>query len=541
MVKNSSHKVFGMEEGRPVREAVQRIAFEMQEAGATKWQAIRVLKELEQFQGNEQQLRKRAFEAMEKLNPGAAGTFISFERMKVFTSKEKRERFDRGNIIKSLLRETKVSRAVAEKIGSEVEDRIKDLKIEYLNTPLIREMVSSKLLEYGHEPVHREYSRIGMPVFEVGKRLEAWRFDNPEIMREYAWLSLITGRAREMHFDSLIHIFYPEDFATKIFCAPKFFEGEVEDMAVSAKELDNICSVPSTAAAWNFSLADAGATEKKSGAAASAEKIFSLTKGRRVAELALFADFGWKEKSHLKKKAVQTANRLIGGASDSFSYCVSVDSRYQLKLLGSAPQEKITAMNNSRSRVVLYDWVVAVGNNSGLLHLVGINLEKIAQTAGDEKGFFSLLEEVTETISSLSAHKRQLLSKRNYIEKWAAEETSTGVCLAGLLRASRALSQDNPSKAAEGIIAGLQKEGFMVMEMPEHESRHIFEIIGEKGATQEMLLGHVGQKARNNYGFAYAVSSLKDAEALLGDVPCVEVVPQAPPEKRAGKDIVALD
>ena len=114
---------------KPVKETIQKIASECQESGATKWEAMKILKELEQYPGTEQQKRKKALEILEEINPEAAKTFASFERLRVFTSREKREAFDRGNIIKSLLKETSVSRAVAEKIGGEVEDKIKDLKI----------------------------------------------------------------------------------------------------------------------------------------------------------------------------------------------------------------------------------------------------------------------------------------------------------------------------------------------------------------------------------------------------------------------------
>lgn len=517
-----------MEEPKPVRETVQRIAFEMQEAGASKWQAMRVLKELEGLAGGEQQLRKKAFEVMERLNPEAAKTFSSFERMKVFTSREKRERFDRGNIIKSLLRETKVSRAVAERIGGEVEGKIKDLKIDYLNTPLIREMVSFKLLEYGHEPVHRDYSRIGMPAFEVKKRLEGGTFDNPEILREYTWLHAITGKARELHFDSIIHIFFPEDFCTKIFCARKFFEGGLEDAAVHAKRLDCMCSEPATASAWNFSLACAGAHGKKfAEKMQAAQKMFSLTGGRRKAELALFADFEWRGLSSEKKKAVHAANRSLAGKAENFWFYASVDSKYQLKLLEKRHHCNLTIANNSRERTTIYPGVIASGGAPGIIQLTGINLEKLAQAYGDEKGFFASLDEALQAVSALCTQKKEQLIKRRRMEKWAIEETAACVSLSGLLRASRSLSPHSPAKVAEEILLRIQKTGLLAAQMPAQKSRSLFEAIDEQDETGQMLLG-VGQRARKNYGFAYGAKNLKEAESLLSDVPCVEISAPVP-------------
>ncbi len=517
-----------MEEPKPVREVVQRIAFEMQEAGASKWQAMRVLKELDGISGGEQQLRKKAFEVMEKLNPDAAKTFSSFERMKVFTSKEKRERFDRGNIIKSLLRETKVSRAVAERIGGEVEDRIKDMKIYYLNTPLIREMVSFKLLEYGHEPVHRDYSRIGMPAFEVKKRLEEGAFDNPEVLREYTWLHAITGKARELHFDSIIHVFFPEDFCTKIFCAREFFEGGPEDAAVRAKRLDMICSLPATASAWNFSLAGAGAHGKKfAEKMQAAEKIFSLTGGRREAELALFADFEWRGLSPSKKKAVQAANSSLEMQSGNFGFYVSVDSRYQLKLLGMKNPGGLAIVNNYKERATIYPGLVACGGSRGILQLTGINLGKLAQISGDERVFFGSLDEALQTVTALSAQKRGLLFRRRSMEKWAVEESEACVSLSGLLRASRALNPQSPAKAAEEILSRVQKSGLLASQMGAEKSLSVFDAIEEPDATGQLLLG-LSQRARKNYGFAYGAKNLREAETLLGDVPCVEISQSAP-------------
>ena len=46
--------------------------------------------------------------------------------------------------IKSLLKETSIPRSVAEKITQEVEEQIKDAKISFLTTGLIRELVNAK-------------------------------------------------------------------------------------------------------------------------------------------------------------------------------------------------------------------------------------------------------------------------------------------------------------------------------------------------------------------------------------------------------------
>ncbi|VVB99854.1 Uncharacterised protein [uncultured archaeon] len=511
------------DEDKTIKESMQRIAFEIQDAGATKWQAMHLIKELEGFVGSEQQLRRKAYEAMEKLNPEAAKTFLSFERLRVFTSAGRREPFDRGNIIKSLLAETRVPRSVAEKIGSEVEDRIKDLKIEYLNTPLIREMVGLKLLEYGHEPVYREYCRIGMPVFEVKKKIESGNFENPEVLREYAWLSAITGKAREMHFDSIIHVFAPEDFCTKIFCCTAFLEGKPEDMAIQAGKLDRKCTLPAAAIALNYSLAaECRAQKKLPETLAFCDKVFSLTKGRRNAELALFSDYEWRGLSETRKKAVHASKAAIESELQSFQFHLAVDSKYQLKLLEKKPH-KLVVTNNYRERVFLHSDLVAAGQGAkSLLLCAGINLEKILQQPGGEKEFFQRLDEASKAIIGLSEQKRKELQKRGYFEKWMAEDTSTGVCLSGLLKASKGMNESSPEKAAEEIITALQKKGFCTMHMPSAKSAAAFGIIEGPSETQKMLL-RMSQKARKAYGFKYYAPGPREADAILNEAPCIEI------------------
>ncbi len=157
---------------KPVNEKIQRIALECAEAGASKWETAKIIKALQETEQSERKLRKKALEELVALNPEAAKVMDSFTKMQVFTSHEWLEAFDRGNIIKSLLNETNIPRTVAERIGSEVEDKLKDLKVNYLNTAIIREMVNVKLLEYGHESIHSQYTRLGLPVFEAKKRMQ---------------------------------------------------------------------------------------------------------------------------------------------------------------------------------------------------------------------------------------------------------------------------------------------------------------------------------------------------------------------------------
>ena len=509
-----------------VKETIQKLILECQESGASKWEVLKVLKELEDFTGTEQQLRKKAAETLEKLNPDAAKTFRSFEKLKVFTSKEKREAFDRGNIIKSLLKETNISRGVAEKIGSEVEDEIKDLKIDYLNTHLIREMVNVKLLGYGHEPVHTQYARLGMPVFEVEKSLEENKYNNPEILREYNWLKVINKKAREMHFDSLIHVYAPEDFSTKIFCFSDFLDGTKEEIAVNASAIDKQSTIPLTLRAMNFSVSNSTSLKSKKKIKEeikAIDLIFSLTKKRTV-ELALFNDFEWQGFSGHKKKATQIANSLLAEKTNSFSPIVAIDTKYKLKLLEKKNIRGVTLGNNSKERSTHFNFGVLTGNTNGLLQLTGVNLEKaFIKAAENEHVFYEKLEKISKIIDALAEEKKELLKKRSYINKNILDEISTGVNLAGLFSVSSQLKENNPNKAAENIISFFQKKKFITIQMGEKDSLEKFGVSEDFEKIQEMLL-QINTRQRKSYGFKYNVSSIKEAEELLNDVPSVKII-----------------
>ena len=228
---------------KPLSEGIEKIAKEAPEAACTNWDVLKMVKQLQEEEHTSfDRLRKRAVELLEKINPKAAVVYASFNRMHVLTSKETIEAFDMGNIIKSLIKETNITRGIAEKIGNEVEDKIKDLNIKNLNTALIRNLVNVKLLEYGHENIYHQYQRIGMPAFEIKEKLKHTLFQNKEILQEYHWQNVIPEKARDYHFENDLYIECVEDFSTKPLCSvmrqDKNIESIHEGMAEIAKKLN---------------------------------------------------------------------------------------------------------------------------------------------------------------------------------------------------------------------------------------------------------------------------------------------------------------
>lgn len=200
-----------------IEEKIQIIAKEMQEANASQWTITKIIKDLMQAPTkNENKLRKIALEKLKELDPQAGQIYETFSRMKVYTTQENIENFDRGNILKSLLKETIISRTVAEKITIEVENQIKDSKIDYLTTALIRELVNAKLISYGFEKIREDYTRVGEPVYDVKNKMELEPYAN-EQTREYNLLKTIPKKIREKHFSGEIFIEDIPGFSTRIF------------------------------------------------------------------------------------------------------------------------------------------------------------------------------------------------------------------------------------------------------------------------------------------------------------------------------------
>ncbi len=94
-------------------------------------------------------------------------SIIENGKMYVRTSHESIEEFNSHKIIQSLVREGNLPLELAQKITEETENRIYKYQTTHLTGSLIREVVNSILLEYGHEEYRNKLARLGLPVFDV--------------------------------------------------------------------------------------------------------------------------------------------------------------------------------------------------------------------------------------------------------------------------------------------------------------------------------------------------------------------------------------
>lgn len=150
--------------------------------------------------------------------------------LKVRTSKNILEHFDRQKIAESLMRETGVRQKVADDIALEIEEEMANLKLKCVTAPLIREMVNVKLLEHGYESVRMKYTRLGMPVYDIKQLIAQGPEEdiqhNPETVhkiiaditaKEFAFVDVLPSFRVDDHMRGVYHIHNLNYFATRPF------------------------------------------------------------------------------------------------------------------------------------------------------------------------------------------------------------------------------------------------------------------------------------------------------------------------------------
>ncbi|MFB0503132.1 MAG: anaerobic ribonucleoside-triphosphate reductase [Candidatus Bathyarchaeia archaeon] len=152
---------------------------------------------------------------------------------KVRTSRIEFEDFDVDRITSSLVRETALSEEVAEKIALTAESRIKQMGLKFLSGPLIREIVCVILLENNLEEARARYTRLGLPLYDVGELITKGTKENanlqhnPEtihklaadnIFDQYSLLSSLPLHLADAHMSGMIHIHDLDYFPTRPFC-----------------------------------------------------------------------------------------------------------------------------------------------------------------------------------------------------------------------------------------------------------------------------------------------------------------------------------
>ena len=462
------------EKSKPIASAVEKIAKECGEAGCTAWTITRIVKEISgEENASEKTLRKKTLEILTALDPQAAQVYASFQRMMVRTSGQTIAHFDRGNIIQSLLKETNVTRGVAEKIGHEVEDKIKDLEISYISTALIREMVNVKLLEYGHENIRGQYARIGIPVYDIKRKLMRSPHEGRGVLGEYNLLRVIPRKFGEMHLRSEIFIACIEDFSTKPVALHHKFKpkeslnetifSNLKRMAI----LERLVSWPINAESANIALLPFC---KKSGLAKSTElflrafeSVFPKKTGvERYMGIGLFVPDRFSDgiERNLIANSVSSFIKEAGTLNRiNTRLGITTDTKYKLKLLNSKQIEGITLVNCLEKELVSLNGIATDNNLCGMF---GLNLAKAA-SAGKEHDFFNKTSENLKAVKELAQLKKNILSKRDYLKKEGIDAKGMLDCvgLYGLMGSAQKITQGSGKDTmqfAEKTVSFISKE-----------------------------------------------------------------------------------
>ena len=529
---------------KPIEAMIEKIAKECEEANAGKWTITKIVKELALEENKSlKKMRKKALEMLQLLDPKAAAVYASFQQMRVRTSSQLIEGFDRGNIIKSLLHETDVPRGVAEKIGHEVEEKIKDLEIGSISTSLIREMVNVKLLEYGHENIRNQYTRLGLPVFEARKKAERQPYNDKATMTEYNLLAVIPARLGRMHLLGQIFIAELQDFSTKAIAAS--IEAEPAE-----KPRDTVFSVLEKAnrlgriLSWRpniFALNAALAAKSSKKAAADAAVLFSSGASKAVFlggralpafnTITLFEPKCLSGRGIAKEGMVAAANAMLksgqGLQSRAFENAVAVDTKYRLKLLHKHSPKCFLNCRNT-------EWSLANGiafEGRGLCSFTALNLTMVAlANQGNESAFFEELSKKAKAVVELDQLKRKELSGRSYIKNHGVsiEGFSSALALDSLLEAGRlAIAPEKPGETlafAERILSELKKalpENFVLTELKNREAIRRFALQNKKafrhiakagGEEKELVKSRAICRA---YSFSAKAESAKELNELI--------------------------
>jgi len=206
------------------------IRAECVEAGIDEWTASDAALEVKEliFDGiSTKDIQVTLEKILAEKSPGAAERYRRFHSMLIRTSRNTIEPFDRKKIASSLITETRLPEELAANIAKESEEELRRLKLDFISSPLIREVVSVKLLEHGFEDSRADYTRLGMPVYDAAQLIETGReqrYRSPQalhdamadhVLLEYALLKVLPLHQADVHMRGEIHVHGLEHFVTR--------------------------------------------------------------------------------------------------------------------------------------------------------------------------------------------------------------------------------------------------------------------------------------------------------------------------------------
>lgn len=152
------------------------------------------------------------------------------QKLKIRTSKDTIETFQKDKITQTLLRETQATPKEAEKIATEVEQTLQEINLTYITSPIIRELTNAKLLEEGLETIRNKHTRLGLSSYDIETLIENGSKDNAnmaqnpetihkyvadESLKQYTFLNILPHNLADGHLNGDYHIHDAEYFASR--------------------------------------------------------------------------------------------------------------------------------------------------------------------------------------------------------------------------------------------------------------------------------------------------------------------------------------
>ncbi len=182
-----------------VPERFLSVAEKLRELGATNIEIAYVWDRTKDDEGYRDDAKIHA--ALKEVNPELAERFFREMRIKVWRTDFRQEHFNRRRIVESLLRETRITRGLAERIAKEVEEKIRSTDASVITAPLIRELVLARLIEMGLTEEYSRYMRLGIPVYDLERAMERGDVEQTvldKILEQYTLFEVLPQRSAEL-------------------------------------------------------------------------------------------------------------------------------------------------------------------------------------------------------------------------------------------------------------------------------------------------------------------------------------------------------
>lgn len=194
------------------------------QAGIDFWLASKVALELKESasQIREEEIDEKILSVIKKLDENAAVQYENYFGMRVRTSKNVIEPFERKKITESIVKETGLPKLLSEEIAKNVEEDLRRLQLRSVTSALLREMVNAKLIEKKLLEAKINYSRIGLPLYDVKEIIEKESAKDifslnevfsERVLSEYTLMKVLTQKISNEYLEGNIDISFLGTFS----------------------------------------------------------------------------------------------------------------------------------------------------------------------------------------------------------------------------------------------------------------------------------------------------------------------------------------